>query len=76
MRFYNNNVLITGGSGFIGTNLVNYLCKKNYKVFNVDKISYCSTNEKFKIVNKKKYFFYNFNIKNKNKLLYLLKKKI
>jgi dTDP-glucose 4,6-dehydratase len=75
MTFYNNNVLITGGSGFIGTNLVNYLCKKKYKVFNVDKISYCSTNEKFKIVNKKKYFFYNFNIKNKNKLLYLLKKK-
>ena len=27
-----NKVLITGGSGFIGTNLVNYLVSKNYNV--------------------------------------------
>ena len=37
------NILVTGGSGFIGVNLINYLSKKKYKIFNVDKISYCST---------------------------------
>lgn len=29
-------VLITGGSGFIGTNLLNYLRKKGYEVVNID----------------------------------------
>ncbi|MDB2389806.1 NAD(P)-dependent oxidoreductase [Alphaproteobacteria bacterium] len=29
-------VLITGGSGFIGCNLISYLVKKNYRVLNVD----------------------------------------
>ena len=27
------NILITGGSGFIGSNLANYLAKKHFKVF-------------------------------------------
>lgn len=36
-------VLVTGGSGFIGRCLIkNLLYKKNYEVFNVDKISYAS----------------------------------
>ena len=41
-------IVITGGSGFIGTNLVNYLNKKKFKLLNIDKISYASTHEKFK----------------------------
>ena len=45
-------ILITGGSGFIGTNLVNYLLAKNYSVINLDKNSYASTPEKFKILKK------------------------
>lgn len=32
----NKRILITGGSGFIGTNLVEYYIKKNYKVLNID----------------------------------------
>ena len=62
-----NKILITGGSGFIGTNLVNYLIKKKYIIFNVDKLSYASTPEIFN-KNRKNYFFFNFNINNKKKL--------
>lgn len=70
----NKNILITGGSGFIGTNLVNYLNKKNYKIFNIDKLSYCSTAEKFKKINIKNYFFYKKNISNTKTINNILKK--
>ena len=33
-------VVVTGGSGFIGSNLVKYLLKKKYIVINIDKLSY------------------------------------
>ena len=32
-------VIVTGGSGFIGSNLVKFLLKKNYYVINIDKLS-------------------------------------
>ena len=35
-------ILVTGGSGFIGSNLVNYLIKKKYYVINIDKLTYSS----------------------------------
>ena len=36
-------ILITGGNGFIGTNLITELLKsKNNKILNIDKFSYCS----------------------------------
>lgn len=41
-------ILITGGSGFIGTNLVNYLIQKKYNITNIDKLSYASTPEIFR----------------------------
>jgi dTDP-glucose 4,6-dehydratase len=68
------NILVTGGSGFIGTNLINYL-NKNFIISNIDKISKSSTAEKFKKLSNKKYFFYKFNLKNKKKLYSLLKQK-
>ena len=37
-----SKILVTGGLGFIGSNLINLLLKKNYTVLNVDKISYAS----------------------------------
>jgi dTDP-glucose 4,6-dehydratase len=51
-------ILITGGSGFIGTNLVKFLISKNIEIHNIDKISYCSIPDKFINFPKKKYFFY------------------
>ena len=35
-------IIVTGGSGFIGSNLVNYLIKKKYYVINIDKLTYSS----------------------------------
>ena len=41
-------ILVTGGSGFIGTNLINYYSNKNKYIINFDKLTYASTPEKFK----------------------------
>ena len=36
------NIIVTGGLGFIGSNLIEYLIKKKFNVINIDKISYSS----------------------------------
>ena len=36
------NVVVTGGLGFIGSNLIDLLIKKNYSVLNIDKVTYSS----------------------------------
>ena len=59
-------ILVTGGLGFIGSNLINLLLKKNYFVINIDKVSYSSnfynTKDFFK---SKKYKFIKCNIGDK-----------
>ena len=35
-------ILVTGGLGFIGSNLIKLLLKKKYFVINIDKVSYSS----------------------------------
>ena len=35
----NKNILITGGAGYIGSNLSNYLNKKKNKIFVIDDLS-------------------------------------
>ena len=35
-------IIVTGGLGFIGSNLIELLIKKNFSVINIDKISYSS----------------------------------
>ena len=51
-------VFVFGGSGFIGTNLINSLLKKNINVINIDKLSYASVPEKFKAyASNKNYLF-------------------
>ena len=36
------NLIITGGLGFIGSNLIKLLLKKNFSVINIDNVSYSS----------------------------------
>ena len=64
-----DKILITGGSGFIGTNLVKFLLEKtNSKIFNIDKISYCSVPERFKdYINNNNYNFVKHDLTNLKK---------
>ena len=67
-------VIITGGSGFIGSNLVNYLIKKRYFVVNLDKLTYSANRYKSKIRNKKNYKLIKIDIVNKKKIVEIIKK--
>ena len=67
-------IIVTGGSGFIGTNLVNFLLKKNYFVINLDKLTYSSSKYKEKERNKKNYRFIKLDINNKRKLINIIRK--
>ena len=68
-----NTIIVTGGLGFIGSNLIKILNKKNIFVVNIDKVSYASN---FKNIpeNIKNYKFYKEDINNKNFLIKILKK--
>jgi dTDP-glucose 4,6-dehydratase len=66
-------VLVTGGLGFIGSNLINILNKKNYFVINIDKVSY-SSNYKNISKNIKNYKFYKLDINNKSFIKKILNK--
>ena len=68
-------VIVTGGAGFIGSNLVKFLLKKKYFVINIDKLSYSANPYNIKNLNKnKKYIFIKSDLNNKNKILKILKK--
>tara|TARA_Y100000590_G_scaffold403872_1_gene490937 strand:+ start:22 stop:1032 length:1011 start_codon:yes stop_codon:yes gene_type:complete len=68
-------VIVTGGSGFIGSNLVKFLLKKKYFVINIDKSSYSANPYNLKEINKNKnYKYYKIDINNKKKIFKILKK--
>jgi dTDP-glucose 4,6-dehydratase len=70
-----NKILVTGGLGFIGSNLIKLLLKKKFKVVNIDKISYASNfynTKDFYISNK--YKFIKCDINNQKKVLNILNK--
>ena len=67
-------IIVTGGSGFIGSNLVNFLIKKNYFVINLDKLTYSANRYKNKFLNRKNYKFIKIDIINKKKLINIIKK--
>ena len=68
-------VVVTGGLGFIGSNLINYLINKKLNVINVDKISYSSNFYNIKNISKnKKYKFIKCDLNNQNKIFNIFKK--
>ena len=69
-------IIVTGGLGFIGSNLVDLLIKKNYFVINIDKVTYSSNfynNKEYK--SSRKYKFIKCDIKDKKIKKFLFKYK-
>jgi len=66
-------IIITGGLGFIGSNLVNILSKKKYFIINIDKITYASNLNNIS-ENIKNYKFYKQDINNQNFIKKILEK--
>ena len=68
-------VIVTGGAGFIGSNLVKYLLEKKYFVINIDKLSYSANPYNLKNLYKNKnYTFFKVDLNNKKKIVKILKK--
>ncbi len=67
-------VIVTGGYGFIGSNLIKYLLRKNYFVINIDKLSYSASLYNLKDLKNNKYVFYKSDINNKELFKKILKK--
>ena len=60
-------IIVTGGLGFIGSNLIELLLKKNFYVINIDKGTYSSNFYNIKdFIKSKKYKFIKLDIANKN----------
>jgi len=57
-------ILITGGCGFVGTNLALYLNKKKYKITTLDNLTRKGSRYNLKLLNKKKIKNYNLDITN------------
>ena len=67
--------IVTGGLGFIGSNLIKYLLDLGYYVVNLDKITYASNFYNIKeFKNNKFYKFIKVDISNKKKLSQIIKK--
>ena len=70
------NIIVTGGLGFIGSNLIDLLLKKKFKVINIDKATYSSNlynTKEFKNSNNYKYIKCDINDKKLKKIIFRFK---
>ena len=68
------NFIVTGGLGFIGSNLIELLLEKKFRVINIDKVSYASNFYNTREYSKNKnYIFIKSDINNKKKIIKILK---
>ena len=80
LKFYYNmkkkvKIIVTGGLGFIGSNLIDLLLKNNFFVINLDKVSYSSNFYNVKeFIGNKNYRFIKCDITNKKIISKILKK--
>ena len=66
--------IVTGGYGFIGSSLIKLLLKKNFKVFNIDKLSYSAQKYNLSDIKSKNYLFKKVDINNKKEIIKILKR--
>ena len=66
------NILVTGGCGFIGSNFINYILKKDptVKIFNIDCLNYCANVSN--VNSHSNYKFIKGNITSKDLVLHIL----
>jgi dTDP-glucose 4,6-dehydratase len=67
-------IIVTGGSGFIGSNLVQFLIKKKFFVINLDKLTYSSNQYNNSLTTSKNYKLIKVDILNKKKIIEIIKK--
>ena len=66
-------IVVTGGQGFIGSNLIDLLLKKKYFVINIDKSSYSANPYNVRnFKNNKNYIFFKADINNRKKIFKIL----
>ena len=61
--------IVTGGYGFIGSNLIRLLLKKRFNVLNIDSLSYSAQKYNLKDIKSKNYSFKKIDINNKKEII-------
>ena len=62
-------ILVTGGSGFIGSAFVRLAIKKGYKIVNVDALTYAGSNSNLNMVKESSNYFFEYaDIRDRTKL--------